>query len=53
MREVRVPEDRVGVVIGEGGETKNVLEEDTDTELQIEDNNVEIEGDPQVHVLLS
>ncbi|EHK01423.1 hypothetical protein HRED_07409 [Candidatus Haloredivivus sp. G17] len=25
MREVRVPEDRVGVVIGEGGETKNVL----------------------------
>ena len=46
MREVRVPEDRVGVVIGEGGETKKRIEEDTDTELEIEDNNVEIEGDP-------
>ena len=44
MRELRIPEERVGVLIGEGGETKERIEEDTDTELEIEDNNVRIEG---------
>lgn len=46
MREVRIPEDRVGVLIGEGGETKDRIEEDTSTELEIEDdNNIRIEGE--------
>ena len=45
VREVRIPEDRVGVVIGEGGETKNRIEEDTQCSLEINDNNMKIEGD--------
>lgn len=45
MREVRIPEDRVGAVIGEGGETKDRIEEDTDTEIEINDNNVSVDGD--------
>jgi len=46
VREVRIPEDRVGVLIGEGGETKNRIEEDTQCELEINDNHVKIEGEP-------
>lgn len=42
---MRIPEERVGVVIGEGGETKRDLEELTDCELEIKDNLVCIEGD--------
>lgn len=45
MREVRIPKDRVGAVIGEGGETKDRIEEDTGTELEIRDNNVSVDGD--------
>lgn len=45
MKEVRIPEDRVGVVIGEGGETKEDIEDITDCELEIQDNLVRIEGD--------
>ena len=46
MKEVRVPEDRVGVVIGSGGETKEELEDLTECEVTIEDNQVAIEGEP-------
>jgi ribosomal RNA assembly protein len=46
MREVRIPEDRVGVLIGEDGETKKKFEDLTDTELTIEDNLARVEGSP-------
>ena len=45
VREVRIPEDRIGVLIGEGGETKDRIEEDTGTEVTIRDNDVTVEGD--------
>lgn len=45
MKEVRIPEDRVGVLIGEGGETKDRLEEDTRCSIEIEDNLVRIDGE--------
>lgn len=46
MREVRIPDERVGVLIGEDGEIKRRIEEDTDTEVTVEDNNIAVEGDP-------
>jgi ribosomal RNA assembly protein len=46
MKEVRIPEDRVGAVIGEGGETKEEIQDLTECEITIEDNVVRIEGDP-------
>ena len=45
MKEVRIPEDRVGVLIGEGGETKRKFEDLTDTELIVEDNLAKVEGE--------
>ncbi len=45
MREIRVPEDRIGVLIGENGETKRELEEVTNCELNIEGNVVRVEGE--------
>ncbi|PSG98516.1 MAG: RNA-processing protein [Nanohaloarchaea archaeon SW_7_43_1] len=46
MREVRIPEDRVAVLIGEGGKTKERIEERTELDLEIKDNLVSIDGDP-------
>lgn len=46
MKEVRVPEERVGVLIGEGGETKQDIEDLADVELEIKDNLAVIEGEP-------
>jgi len=45
MKEVRIPEERVGVVIGEGGETKEDIQDITNCDLEIEDNLVRIEGE--------
>lgn len=45
MKKVRIPEERVAVLIGEGGETKEEVEEVTNCELVIKDNVAEIEGD--------
>ncbi|MFB6115758.1 MAG: pre-rRNA-processing protein PNO1 [Candidatus Nanohalobium sp.] len=45
MKEVKIPEERVGVLIGEGGETKEEFEDYTDCELVVEDNVARIEGD--------
>lgn len=45
MKEVRIPEERVAVVIGSGGETKEDIQELTECELEINDNVVSIEGD--------
>jgi ribosomal RNA assembly protein len=45
MKEVKIPEERVGVLIGEGGETKEEFEDLTDCELVVEDNVARIEGD--------
>ncbi len=44
MKEVKIPEKRVGVLIGEGGETKREFEDVTDCDLTIEDNVARIEG---------
>ncbi len=46
MREIRIPEERVGVLIGEGGETKRQFEDYTECSLEIEDNMARVEGDP-------
>ncbi len=46
MKEVRIPEDRVGVLIGEGGETKEDIAKMTECELEVEDNLAIIEGEP-------
>jgi len=45
MKEVKVPEDRVGVIIGEDGSTKEEFEELTDCTLTVENNVVNVEGD--------
>lgn len=45
MKEVRIPEDRVGVIIGSDGETKEEFEKLTDCELTVKDNTAEIDGD--------
>ena len=46
MKEVRIPEERVAILIGENGETKEDIEDLTDCELTIQDNLAKIEGDP-------
>lgn len=45
MKKVKIPEKRVGVLIGEGGETKEEFEDLTDCDLTIRDNLAQIEGD--------
>lgn len=45
MKEVRIPEDRVAVLIGEGGETKEEIETVTNCDLEVNDNLARIEGD--------
>ena len=45
MKRERIPEDRVAVVIGENGETKQEIEDLTDCSITIEDNLVTVEGD--------
>lgn len=42
---VKIPKDRVGVVIGEGGSTLEEIEDRTETSLDVVDNSVEIEGE--------
>jgi ribosomal RNA assembly protein len=44
MRKVKIPEKRVGAVIGEDGDTKQKIEERTETDLSIKDNTVSVEG---------
>jgi ribosomal RNA assembly protein len=46
MRELRIPEERVAVLIGEGGETKELLENTIDSDVEVQDNLVRIDGDP-------
>jgi ribosomal RNA assembly protein len=45
VKEVKIPEKRVGVLIGEGGETKEEFEDLTDCDLTVEDNVARIEGE--------
>jgi ribosomal RNA assembly protein len=44
MKEVKIPEKRVGVLIGKSGETKREFEDVTDCDLTIENNVARIEG---------
>lgn len=46
MKKVRIPEERVAVLIGENGETKEEFEAVTDCELEIEGNVAKVEGEP-------
>lgn len=46
MKEVRIPEDRVAVLIGEGGETKEDIAKMTECDLEIKDNLAVIDGEP-------
>lgn len=46
MKQILIPEDRVGALIGEDGETKQKFEELTDCVLEIKDNEAKVEGDP-------
>lgn len=45
MRHLRIPEERVSVLIGEDGETLDEVEELTGTDIDVEGVEVEIEGD--------
>lgn len=53
--ELRIPKERVAVVIGKGGETKKKLESETKTKLNIdsEEGLVSISGDNALHVFSS
>jgi len=46
MKEVRIPEDRVGVIIGEEGETKEEFEDLTGCEIELDENLVKVDGEP-------
>lgn len=46
MKEVKIPEERVAVLIGEEGSTKEKFEDLTGCSMEIEDNIARIEGDP-------
>jgi len=46
MQYLKIPEDRVAVLIGKGGGIKREIEKRTNTQLKIDDGNVSIEGDP-------
>ncbi|MBD3260819.1 MAG: RNA-processing protein [Candidatus Altiarchaeales archaeon] len=46
MQAIRVPQDRVGVLVGKDGETKTMFEEKTHTTLKISGGVVEVTGDP-------
>jgi len=46
MKEVKIPENRVGALIGEGGKTKEEFEDLTECELVVEDNVARIDGEP-------
>ena len=45
MQYVRIPEERVSVLIGAGGSVKRKIEKKTNCKLGIEDNEVSIEGE--------
>lgn len=48
MRLVRIPQDRVGVLIGEGGETKELIEQRAGVRLRIDsEGEVNIQDNPQ------
>ncbi|HPP45027.1 MAG TPA: KH domain-containing protein, partial [Methanomassiliicoccaceae archaeon] len=48
MRLVRIPQDRVGVLIGEGGETKELIERRAGVRLRIDsEGEVNIQDNPQ------
>lgn len=46
MRHLRIPDERAPVLIGEDGETLEEIRELLDVELEVEDGEVEIDGDP-------
>lgn len=46
MKEVLIPEERVGVLIGADGETKDEIEKLTDCEIGVENNVISIDGEP-------
>jgi ribosomal RNA assembly protein len=45
MEFIRIPEDRVSILIGEGGKTKRSIEKKTNCKLTINDGEVSIEGE--------
>ncbi|MBC5793450.1 MAG: RNA-processing protein [Nanohaloarchaea archaeon] len=45
MREVRIPEERVAILIGEGGETKEDIEDMTSCDIEVRDNLATIDGE--------
>ena len=45
MKRVKIPEERVGVLIGENGEILERIEEDTSTSIEVDGNEASIEGD--------
>ena len=45
MKQVRIPEERLGVLIGRNGSTKEKFQEIVDCEVEMEDNLVTVDGD--------
>ncbi|MCJ7478616.1 MAG: KH domain-containing protein [Candidatus Nanohaloarchaeota archaeon QJJ-7] len=46
MRHLRIPEERVSVLIGEDGQTLEEVQDLTGTDIDLDDGKVEIEGEP-------
>ena len=42
---VKIPEDRIGVIIGENGKVLKELKKKTETKIKVKDNDVIIEGE--------
>lgn len=53
MRAVRIPEDRVGSLIGSGGATIEELEELTGAEITVEDNDVSVEHEDPLDEMIA
>ncbi|MDY6761651.1 MAG: KH domain-containing protein [Candidatus Nanohaloarchaea archaeon] len=50
MRHLRIPEERVSVLIGEDGETLQEVEDLTHADIQVDGVEVEIDGDPMEEI---
>ncbi|MDY6769327.1 MAG: KH domain-containing protein, partial [Candidatus Nanohaloarchaea archaeon] len=50
MRHLRIPEERVSVLIGEDGETLQEIQDLTGTDIDLDGVEVEIDGDPMEEI---
>jgi ribosomal RNA assembly protein len=51
IRRIRIPEERVGVLIGEGGKTRKIIELKTRTKISVSEGEVRIETEDAIAIL--